>query len=176
LNVNTFLVALLTVLVNKDALDGVEVVSKIHPQARASLTAAGQESFKGLKEWSQIEMSGLLVGLLLLVDTTLLLKSGDCGIDLLLLLFASQSPLLSGGSSITAVLAPIGEVTRTSHVVLGETKDLEGLNEELLLGQSIANKVVVVGRVLVRQEVGRWLSQTILSQSLVQEVLDMLAI
>jgi hypothetical protein len=134
LDVNAFLVALLTVLINKDALDGLQVVSQVHSEARAGLTVAGQEAAEGLQEGCQIEMSRLFIGLLLFVETALLLKFGNGCIDLLGLLLSGKSTFLGSGRTVIAVLAPIGEVAVSfGNVVLGETEYFQGLNEEVLL-------------------------------------------
>jgi hypothetical protein len=50
----------------------------------------------------------------------------------------SECALFGGGTFVGGVLAPVGEVTVTLHVALGETENLKGLQQELLLGQSIA--------------------------------------
>jgi len=117
-----------------------------------------------------------LVCLLLLVQATLLLHLGNSFIHLLRLLFGSECSLLSGGSSIVAVLAPVSEVARTCHVILWETKYFQGLDEEFLLREGIADEVVVVGGVLVWQEVGGWLSQSVLAESFIEKLFNMSAV
>ena len=123
LNVYTLLIALLTILINKDALNSLEIVSQVHSQARAGFTIASYEAAEGLQEWGKIEMSRLFVCLLLLVKTTLFLKFGNSSIDLLGLLFGSKCTFLGSSGTVIAVLAPIGEVTSTGHVVLGEAEN-----------------------------------------------------
>ena len=98
-------------------------------------------------------MSRPLIRLLLLVKTTLLLHLRNCRIHFLRLLFGSKCSLLGGGSSIIAVLAPVSKVARTSHIVLRETKDLQGLDEKLFLRERIADEVMIIGGMLIREEV-----------------------
>jgi hypothetical protein len=133
LDVDALLVALLAIFVNEDALDGGQVVSQVHSETGSGLTVAGEEPLESLEEGSQVEMSRLLVSLLLLVETALLLKLGNGSVHFLGLLLGGQCALLGCGGTVVAVLAPVSEVPSTCHVVLGETEDLQGLNQEFLL-------------------------------------------
>jgi hypothetical protein len=78
-------------------------------------------------------MGRLLVSLDLLVKTTLFLHTGQGGALLLGLGLLSECALLGGCQTIIGIFAPVGEVTITLHVALGQTEDLQGLQEELLL-------------------------------------------
>ena len=78
-------------------------------------------------------MRRLLVSLLLGLQTPVFLEFGQMRTLLLGLLFLSERALLGSRHAIVGVLAPVWEVTVTLHVVLGESEDLQGLNEELFL-------------------------------------------
>ena len=123
LDVYALLVALLTIFINEDALNGGQVISQVHSETGSGLTVASDESLESLKERSQVEMSGFLVGFLLLVETALLLKLCNGSVDFLGLLFGGQSALLGCGGTVIAVLTPVSEVPSTCHVVLGEPED-----------------------------------------------------
>jgi hypothetical protein len=60
----------------------------------------------------------------LLVETTLLLKFGNSGIYLLLLLFCGKGAFFGSGCAVVTVLAPVSEMAGASHVVLGKPKNL----------------------------------------------------
>ena len=78
-------------------------------------------------------MGRLLVGLLLFVESALLLQFGNGRVHFLGLLLGGKRALLGGRGTVVAVLAPVREVPSTGHVVLGQPEDLEGLNQEFLL-------------------------------------------
>ena len=119
LDVYTLLVALLTIFINEDTLNGGQVVSHVHSETGSGLTVASDESLESLKEGSQVEMSWFLVSLLLLVEAALLLKLCNGSIDFFGLLFGGQSALFSCGGTVIAILTPVSEVPSTCHVVLG---------------------------------------------------------
>ena len=123
LNVYAFFVALLTVLINKNALNSFKVVSQVHSQSRAGLTVASKEATEGFQERSHIKVGRFFICFFLFVKTTLLLKSGDGSIDLLCLLLGGKSTFFGSSRTIVAIFAPICEVTISfSNVVLGKTE------------------------------------------------------
>jgi hypothetical protein len=93
-------------------------------------------------------MSRFLVSLLLLYETSLFLQLCNCTTRLLLLLFTSQSPLLSRCQLIHGVLPPVGEVSITLHIALWESEYLERLHQELLLYECVRDESGVVSRMI----------------------------
>ena len=176
LHIHALLVRDLAVLVHEDFFDGRQVLAEVHAQAGASLAVAGEEALQSFQEGSEIEVGGFFVGFLLLVEATLFLHTGEGRTLLLGLGLLSECALFGGRQFVGGVLAPVGEVTVTLHVALGETKNLKGLQQEFLLGQSIAYQLEIVSWILVRVEVVRGLSDLKSSQNFIQKKLSTLTI
>jgi hypothetical protein len=139
LHIHTLLVRDLAVLVHEDLLDGVQVLAEVHAEAGAGLPVAREEPLQGLQQGRQVEVGRLLVGLLLLVEATLLPHACEGGTLLLWLRLLSEGLLSRGRKTVRVVFAPVREVAVTLHIALGETEDLQSLEQELLLCEGIAH-------------------------------------
>lgn len=142
-------------MVAEDLFDGLDVVSEFYSEFGSDFSIACEEAFEGFLERGEVEVSGSLLFLLVLVESLLLQLGKSCTL-LLVLLFTSQSFLLRQSHLvILLLLAPVREVTIALQILLGQSEYLERLNHELLLRLDVASQLVVVSGVL--QEVVTWL-------------------